>query len=221
MTVGCSSSTPSASSPKKPTATEPAATEATEPAATEDAAAEPAAKLAESEAPADRPIDPLGLAQLARTRAERHFARNGPDRQLGLRRRAEWQRPVEERGAGRASPARSCSAAKLYTIVRDQPGTHARNEKVICVDAATGKKIWENKFYVFLSDVPARARRLVELRRRSDDRADLCLGRVRLLPMPRRRHRQDDLEPFAERRVRSAQHLWRPDQCAGRVPTTW
>ncbi|MBI3840165.1 MAG: PQQ-like beta-propeller repeat protein [Planctomycetia bacterium] len=44
---------------------------------------------------------------------------------------------------------------KLYTIVRSEPGTPREGEKVVCVDAATGKKIWENKFNVFLSDVPA------------------------------------------------------------------
>ncbi|HTM53307.1 MAG TPA: PQQ-binding-like beta-propeller repeat protein [Pirellulales bacterium] len=44
---------------------------------------------------------------------------------------------------------------KLYTIVRADPDTPKEGEKVICVDAATGKKIWENKFNVFLSDVPA------------------------------------------------------------------
>jgi hypothetical protein len=44
---------------------------------------------------------------------------------------------------------------KLYTIVRSDPGTPKEGEKVVCVDAATGKKIWENKFNVFLSDVPA------------------------------------------------------------------
>ncbi|MEX2113703.1 MAG: PQQ-binding-like beta-propeller repeat protein, partial [Pirellulales bacterium] len=44
---------------------------------------------------------------------------------------------------------------KLYTIVRADPGTRSEGEKVICVDAVTGKKIWENKYNVFLSDVPA------------------------------------------------------------------
>jgi outer membrane protein assembly factor BamB len=44
---------------------------------------------------------------------------------------------------------------KLYTIVRSEPGTPREGEKVVCVDAATGKKIWQNKFNVFLSDVPA------------------------------------------------------------------
>jgi outer membrane protein assembly factor BamB len=44
---------------------------------------------------------------------------------------------------------------KLYTMVRSEPGTKQEREKVVCVDAATGKKIWENKYNVFLSDVPA------------------------------------------------------------------
>jgi len=44
---------------------------------------------------------------------------------------------------------------KLYTIVRSDPGTSSEGEKVVCADAATGKKIWENKFNVYLSDVPA------------------------------------------------------------------
>jgi outer membrane protein assembly factor BamB len=44
---------------------------------------------------------------------------------------------------------------KLYTIVRSDPDTAKEGEKVICVDAATGKKIWESKFNVYLSDVPA------------------------------------------------------------------
>ncbi len=43
---------------------------------------------------------------------------------------------------------------KLYTLARSEPGTPAEGEKVICADAATGKVLWENKFNVFLSDVP-------------------------------------------------------------------
>ncbi|MBI2824573.1 MAG: PQQ-binding-like beta-propeller repeat protein [Planctomycetia bacterium] len=43
---------------------------------------------------------------------------------------------------------------KLYTLARSEPATHAEGEKVICADAATGKVLWENKFNVFLSDVP-------------------------------------------------------------------
>ncbi len=43
----------------------------------------------------------------------------------------------------------------LYTIVRDSPGTSKDAEKVVCLDATTGKLIWENIYNVFLSDVPA------------------------------------------------------------------
>jgi len=42
----------------------------------------------------------------------------------------------------------------LYTLARHNPGTKQEAEKVICVDAATGEKKWENIFNVFLSDVP-------------------------------------------------------------------
>ena len=42
----------------------------------------------------------------------------------------------------------------LYTLVRHNPGTKEEAEKVVCVDAATGEKKWENVFNVFLSDVP-------------------------------------------------------------------
>ncbi len=44
---------------------------------------------------------------------------------------------------------------KLYTLARSYPETTKEGEKVICADAATGKVLWENKFNVFLSDVPA------------------------------------------------------------------
>ncbi|MDB4614493.1 PQQ-like beta-propeller repeat protein [bacterium] len=43
---------------------------------------------------------------------------------------------------------------KLYTILRDKPETKFEGEKVICIDAKTGEDIWENRFNVFLSDVP-------------------------------------------------------------------
>ena len=42
----------------------------------------------------------------------------------------------------------------LYTLVRDQPGTKMEGEKVVCADAATGEIQWENRFNVYLSDVP-------------------------------------------------------------------
>jgi outer membrane protein assembly factor BamB len=43
---------------------------------------------------------------------------------------------------------------KLYLLTREKPGTEHEGEKVICADAATGKTLWENRFNVFLSDVP-------------------------------------------------------------------
>jgi outer membrane protein assembly factor BamB len=46
-------------------------------------------------------------------------------------------------------------AGRLYTLVRHKPGTVEEAEKVICLDARTGEKLWENVFNVYLSDVPA------------------------------------------------------------------
>ena len=43
---------------------------------------------------------------------------------------------------------------KLYTICRHEPGTSREQEKVVCADADTGEILWENRFNVFLSDVP-------------------------------------------------------------------
>ena len=44
---------------------------------------------------------------------------------------------------------------RLYTLVRHRPGTPDEAEKVLCLDARTGKTLWENIFNVYLSDVPA------------------------------------------------------------------
>jgi outer membrane protein assembly factor BamB len=44
---------------------------------------------------------------------------------------------------------------KLYSLVRHAPGTSEEAEKVVCLDAVTGEKLWENVFNVYLSDVPA------------------------------------------------------------------
>ena len=44
---------------------------------------------------------------------------------------------------------------RLFTLVRHKPGTQEEAEKVLCLDAVTGKKFWENVFNVYLSDVPA------------------------------------------------------------------
>ncbi len=44
---------------------------------------------------------------------------------------------------------------RLYTIQRSDPATAREGEKVVCVDAKTGDLIWETKYNVWLSDVPA------------------------------------------------------------------
>jgi len=54
---------------------------------------------------------------------------------------------------GRSTPI--VLRGRLYTLLRDRPGTSSEGEKVVCADAATGKILWENRFNVYLSDVPA------------------------------------------------------------------
>ncbi len=60
-----------------------------------------------------------------------------------------WQR--DDLG-GRSTPV--VWNGRLYTIVSAEPGTPREGERVVCVDAATGKQLWENRFNVWLSDVP-------------------------------------------------------------------
>src|SRR5690606_39996751 len=43
---------------------------------------------------------------------------------------------------------------KLYFQSRANPATKIEGERVVCLDAATGKTLWENVFGVYLSDVP-------------------------------------------------------------------
>ena len=43
---------------------------------------------------------------------------------------------------------------KLYVLARKDPGKATEGERVVCLDAATGQLVWENKFNVSLSDVP-------------------------------------------------------------------
>lgn len=82
---------------------------------------------------------------------------NGISRETGLP--AEWDFDgtnllwKNEELATRSTPI--VMNGKLYTLARSFPETHKEGEKVICADAATGKILWENKFNVFLSDVPA------------------------------------------------------------------
>ncbi|MCB9922048.1 MAG: PQQ-binding-like beta-propeller repeat protein [Planctomycetaceae bacterium] len=62
----------------------------------------------------------------------------------------EWKR--DDLG-GRSTPI--VMNGRLYTIVRAEPDTDREGEKVVCVDAKSGETIWENRFNVWLSDVPA------------------------------------------------------------------
>jgi len=86
---------------------------------------------------------------------------NGISREIGII--TEWD-PDAEGAAGNVlwrNPELGGIATpivlrgKLYTIVRGDAGTHKDCEKVVCADAATGKKIWERRNNVFLTDVPA------------------------------------------------------------------
>lgn len=54
--------------------------------------------------------------------------------------------------AGRSTPV--VFNGKLYTTLRAEPGTSREGERVVCLDAKTGEFIWENRFNVWLSDVP-------------------------------------------------------------------
>ena len=60
-----------------------------------------------------------------------------------------WKR--EDLG-GRSTPI--VMNGRLYTILRAEPETSREGERVVCLDANTGKTIWENRFNVWLSDVP-------------------------------------------------------------------
>jgi len=53
---------------------------------------------------------------------------------------------------GRSTPI--VMQGRLYTIARDQHSTPTEGAKVVCVDAATGDKIWEHRYNVYLTDVP-------------------------------------------------------------------
>lgn len=61
-----------------------------------------------------------------------------------------WKRTE---AAGISSPI--VMNGKVYTQVRYKPDTKEEEEEVICLDANTGKPVWENKWNVYLSDVPA------------------------------------------------------------------
>jgi outer membrane protein assembly factor BamB len=43
---------------------------------------------------------------------------------------------------------------RLYVICRDKPFTENEGEKLVCVDAATGQQIWEQRWNAYLTEVP-------------------------------------------------------------------
>jgi outer membrane protein assembly factor BamB len=61
----------------------------------------------------------------------------------------KWKK---EGAAGRGTPI--ILRGKIYLLTRDNPGTQLEREKVMCLDAATGETVWENKFNVWSSQVP-------------------------------------------------------------------
>ncbi len=69
--------------------------------------------------------------------------KGGPDSNL------LWKNP--ELG-GRSTPI--VMNGRLFTLVRSQPNSAVDGAKVVCVDATTGKKLWEHRFNVYLTDVP-------------------------------------------------------------------
>lgn len=53
---------------------------------------------------------------------------------------------------GRSTPI--VLSGKLYTILRADPATPSEGERVVCIDAATGKDVWQSRHNVWSSDVP-------------------------------------------------------------------
>jgi len=60
-----------------------------------------------------------------------------------------WQKPEL---ATRSTPI--VMNGKLYFLASLNPASHKEGERVICADAVTGNILWENRFNVYLSDVP-------------------------------------------------------------------
>ncbi len=53
---------------------------------------------------------------------------------------------------GRSTPV--VMKGRLYLLTRAERETAREGEKVVCLDAVTGETLWENRFNVWLSDVP-------------------------------------------------------------------
>lgn len=59
---------------------------------------------------------------------------------------------MNQDAGGRSTPI--VMKGRVYVLTRDQAETPKEGEKVLCLDAKTGEKLWENRFNVYLSDVP-------------------------------------------------------------------
>ena len=91
-----------------------------------------------------------GLARLARAGAHRRLDRNGSREQRG--------RPPARTSRGgcptAAAPDRSCSA--IASTCRTRPARASmEQERLMCFNADTGKLLWEHRYNMFTSDVPA------------------------------------------------------------------
>jgi outer membrane protein assembly factor BamB len=53
---------------------------------------------------------------------------------------------------GRSTPI--VMNGRVYCLLRSKQESSEEGERVVCLDAATGKMIWQNEFNVYLSDVP-------------------------------------------------------------------
>jgi outer membrane protein assembly factor BamB len=147
--------TESESADTKPADTKPAETKPTEtpPAETKPAESKPAdSKSTESKTAVA--ADPMDWPSW------RGPEQDGVSRETGLIDHWDWDPDKSENILWKNDEAGSISSpiimrGKLYTINRYKPGTHEEGEQVLCLDAATGKKLWYNRHNMFLSDVPA------------------------------------------------------------------
>lgn len=112
---------------------------------------QPAAPAASSKS-ANAPVDPLDWPTW------RGPEQTGSSRETGLidtvdlpsKKNVLWKLPE---AGGISTPI--VFRGKLYTIVRKDHDTPREQEMVLCLNAATGEKIWERGHNVYLSDCPA------------------------------------------------------------------
>ncbi|MBS0208829.1 MAG: PQQ-like beta-propeller repeat protein [Planctomycetes bacterium] len=114
------------------------------------------ATLSAAEAKASAPAGPASSADPLDWPMWRGPEQNGISRETGLTtdwdldgKNILWQ---SHDLATRSTPI--VMRGKLYVLTRSEPETPREGERVVCVDAATGKQLWENKWNIYLSDVP-------------------------------------------------------------------